>query len=274
MEKIINVLLYVTSLLKNGTVPLMAYKFGTVHAKPAEPGQQVITWSETEDRRPLVEKIAIAKEDDMIVTKSDANGHIVSDRHGHDNQWLVNKEKFEKKYLPTTIRGVYRPAVKNQKFIRIDEPLIIEQWGSTMKLPSGSFINITNADDMYGVNPRDFWDTYIPVCYAETKLHRLAMKYKEKTKFRLAKGLYKISVCYEDVACSVAEVIGSDYPSWEEIVPNPSKYYGKYIKPYIKGVDGDSHLMYFVCEQIHKLHYRIMQLEKPAAYDNSEDIPF
>ena len=27
-------------------------------------------------------------------------------------------------------------------------------------MPKGSFINITNPDDMYAINPRDFYDTY------------------------------------------------------------------------------------------------------------------
>ena len=29
-----------------------------------------------------------------------------------------------------------------------------------MNMPKGSFINITNPDDMYAINPRDFYDTY------------------------------------------------------------------------------------------------------------------
>ena len=36
----------------------------------------------------------------------------------------------------------------------------MNQWGSYMQIAAGSFINITNVDDMYGISQRDFEDTY------------------------------------------------------------------------------------------------------------------
>lgn len=271
MEKIVNVMQYVAGLLKNGTVPFIAYKFGTVHAEPAEPGQQVITWSETEDG-PLVEKVAIAKEGDWLVTKADATGWSIIDRHGHENTWLVNETVFEKKYRETEVTNIYRPVGGSQKFIKTKEPLTIEQWGTTMTLPVGSYINVTNPGDMYGINPRDFRDTYIPVCYAGTKINSKA---KRHAKYKLAKGLYKISVSYMDTYYDNGKAFDKYYPGWDEIVTDPSKYYNAYIKPYYKNTDRETLLNYLVCTKVKELRYRVKRIKSPSFVEvNIEDLPF
>ena len=48
-----------------------------------------------------------------------------------------------------------------QLFVQITDNIILNQWGSDMKIASGGYINITNVDDMYGISQRDFEDTYI-----------------------------------------------------------------------------------------------------------------
>ena len=56
--------------------------------------------------------------------------------------------------------GVYRPKGGVQVFVQIPDNIILEQWGSEMKVAAGGYINITNPDDMYAISARDFTDTY------------------------------------------------------------------------------------------------------------------
>ena len=55
---------------------------------------------------------------------------------------------------------IYKPKGGKQIFVRINDNIILNQWGSDMKIAKGGFINITKIDDMYGISERDFYDTY------------------------------------------------------------------------------------------------------------------
>ena len=159
---------YVEAGLANGSLEVVeATKHARISATKGEVGQEVISWSEDEDGNPIQEKIATVIADEKtgetgwIVTKTDTEGNPVVDKNGHLNQWIVDDEEFHKKYEEDQERpGAYKPVGGPQKFIKTNEGLIISQWGKEMKMPRGSYINITDPSDMYAVNPRDFEDTY------------------------------------------------------------------------------------------------------------------
>ena len=94
------------------------------------------------------------------------------DNNGHKNQWIIKDSVFKGKYEvdPNNI-GIYKPTGGKQIFIQIPDNIIVTQWGSEMKVSSGGYINITNPDDMYVIQERDFNDTYRIIDSENIKSH-------------------------------------------------------------------------------------------------------
>lgn len=44
--------------------------------------------------------------------------------------------------------------------LRVDSISFFAPWGSVMNLPKGSFINLTDENDIYGIARQEFFDTY------------------------------------------------------------------------------------------------------------------
>ena len=159
---------YVDIGIYNGTlVPFDAVKFGRIIARRGILGEEIITWSEDSNGNPIQEKPGIVGVDsetgevDWIVTKVDENGNPIIDKNGHINEWIITDKNFKKKYeIDSKNNSVYRSTGGIQTFVKIDENIILNQWGSDMKIAKGGYINITNEDDMYGISERDFVDTY------------------------------------------------------------------------------------------------------------------
>lgn len=159
---------YVEAGLADGSLEVFeAAKHARIGAIKGEVGQEVISWSEDENGNPIQEKVATVTADKetgetgWIATKTDAEGNPIVDKNGHTNQWIIDDATFKKKYeVDAEHPGIFKPAGGVQKFVETRENLTISQWGEEMKMPRGSFINITNPDDMYAINPRDFDDTY------------------------------------------------------------------------------------------------------------------
>ena len=159
---------YVEAGLADGSLEVFeAAKHARIGAVKGEAGQEVISWSEDENGNPIQEKVATVTADEetgetgWIATKTDADGHPTVDKNGHENQWIIDDETFRKKYeVDPEHPDIFKPVGGPQKFVETKEALTISQWGDEMNMPKGSFINITNPDDMYAINPRDFYDTY------------------------------------------------------------------------------------------------------------------
>ncbi|MBR3144059.1 hypothetical protein IKF12_02565 [Candidatus Saccharibacteria bacterium] len=166
--KKVNTKEYVEAGLADGSLEVFeAVKHARIAAMKGEVGQEVISWSEDENGNPIQEKVATVDADEetgetgWIATKTDAEGNPIIDRNGHTNQWIISDKTFRKKYeVDPEHPDIFKPVGGPQKFVETREGLVITQWGEEMKMPRGSFINITNPDDMYAVNPRDFNDTY------------------------------------------------------------------------------------------------------------------
>ena len=159
---------YVEAGLADGSLEVFeAAKHARISAVKGEPGQEVISWSEDENGSPIQEKIATVTADEetgetgWIATKTDTEGNPIVDKNGHTNQWIIDDKTFRKRYeVDPEHPEIFRPVGGPQKFVETQEALTISQWGEEMNMPKGSFINITNPDDMYAINSRDFHDTY------------------------------------------------------------------------------------------------------------------
>ena len=144
--------------------PVVAVKFARVLARRGVVGEEVISYSQNG----IVEKVDTVKEDPetkeagWVLTKLDENGEVVVDEFGHANEWIVDAKTFAKKYEldETKTGGVYKPKGGPQIFVPIVMDVILEQWGSEMKIEAGGWLNITDANDIYGISQRDFEDTY------------------------------------------------------------------------------------------------------------------
>ncbi len=168
---------YVEEGLADGSLePFEAVKHARITATQGEIGQEVISWSVDENGNPIQEKVATVSADEetsepgWVVTKATPDGAPIIDENGNPNQWIISDAKFRKKYEADPDHpGVFKPVGGPQIFVRTSEALTISQWGEEMNMPAGSYINITNPEDMYAVNPRDFEDTYTPTDSSETE---------------------------------------------------------------------------------------------------------
>lgn len=164
----VDVLPYVKQGLEKGMlVPRQAEKFARIIAKQGQIGETVISWSVDSFGNEVKVKEAVVGLDDTtkqpgwIATKVDENGNVVRDINGHINQWIIDDTTFKKKYeIDPVNTSLCRPKGGPQLFVQISDNIILNQWGSDMKIASGGYINITNIDDMYGISQRDFEDTY------------------------------------------------------------------------------------------------------------------
>lgn len=168
---------YIKELLEKGVRPIQAKKNTRIHARDGIVGETIITWSEDKDGNPIIEREAQVKLDEQtgkpghVVTKVDSNGMPIIDKNGHSNTWIISDKIFEEKYEKDPEMGIsiYKPKSSIQIFVQIQDDIIIEQSGKEEKISRGGYINITNANDMYGISERDFNDTYEIVPEENTK---------------------------------------------------------------------------------------------------------
>lgn len=168
MSKKVNVYEYVKEgLLTGALVPFEAEKFARIIAIQGLVGEFVTSWSADENGNEVNEKDEIVTLDQKtnqpgwVATKVDENGYPLIDQNGHLNQWIIEDSTFRRKYeLDPENPNLYRPIGGPQIFVQITEDITLEQWGKEMTIAAGGYINITNANDMYGISSRDFDDTY------------------------------------------------------------------------------------------------------------------
>ena len=159
---------YVKQGIENGTmIPRQATKFARIIARQGIVGEEVISWSVDAEGKEVKEKVDTVKLDKetkqpgWIATKLDENGYPVKDKNGHLNQWIIDDTTFKKKYeIDSENPTLFKPVGGPQIFVQIPDNIILNQWGSDMKIAAGGYINITKVDDMYGISQRDFEDTY------------------------------------------------------------------------------------------------------------------
>lgn len=177
----VNVKQYVAEGIKTGALePFEAEKFARIIAIQGEVGKEVVSWVEDsktgeaiEEKRDIVKLDSITNNPGWIATKADEFGNPIIDRNNHMNQWIIDDSTFNKKYeLDEKNPGIFKPKGGIQTFVEIPDNIILNQWGSDMKIEAGGYINITTPEDMYGISARDFEDTYKKVIIEENKIIR------------------------------------------------------------------------------------------------------
>lgn len=164
----VDVLKYVKEGLLNGSlIPIKAMKFARIIARQGVAGEEVISWSVDKDSNEVKEKVNVVQidpetnEPGFVVTKASENGEVIVDNNGHLNEWIIDYKTFKKKYeVDPDNPNLFRPVGGIQTFVQINDNIILNQWGSDMKIAKGGYINITNLEDIYGISERDFLDTY------------------------------------------------------------------------------------------------------------------
>lgn len=159
---------YVNEGINSGKlIPRVASKFARIITRQGNVGESVISWSADANGNEIKEKVAqvqVDKETNQpgwIATKVDEEGNIIIDNNNHANEWIIDDTTFKKKYeIDPENPSLYKPKGGPQIFVQINDNIILNQWGSDMKIAAGGYINITNLDDMYGISQRDFEDTY------------------------------------------------------------------------------------------------------------------
>ena len=134
---------YVRQMMENGAETVIGEKTARIAARPGEPGETVISWSEDSSGNPIVEKEAAvslneAGKPDWIATKIDEAGNEIKDAHGHTNCWIIDDQTFQRKYVPVPgIPGRFMPAGGPQKFLCLTEAIHILQWGEEWNVDAG-----------------------------------------------------------------------------------------------------------------------------------------
>lgn len=154
---------YVQELQKNSAETVKAEKFGAIIAK------QVTEETPVKVNANGHENDEIAHPGEWVVTHADLDtGKPVLDKNGETNSWVIKDDVIHKKYDMENISedGFVKPKGGMQTFIKTDKDIaILPPWepeGSTnyQHLKAGSYINITNPNDMYGIEPEKFKETY------------------------------------------------------------------------------------------------------------------
>lgn len=110
-------------------VPRQAEKYARIIARQGTVGETVVSWSNDSQGNEIQEKIV---------------------------QVQIDTQTKETGWITTKVDEQGGPQI----FVQIKDNIILNQWGSDMQIASGSYINITNVDDMYGISQRNFEDTY------------------------------------------------------------------------------------------------------------------
>ena len=154
--KIDNIQKYVYDLLEKGAEPKWYKKYARVEAERGVPGQPIET---------------IMKDGHLevsAVVKADENGEadwIVTNPSGE--KYAVPHAKFSKRYeLEVGADGKHAPKGDPIEAIQISEEITFDvPWGKNgalvpMTIKAGGFLNITNLDDVYGIQEEEFYETY------------------------------------------------------------------------------------------------------------------
>lgn len=156
---------YVDHLKGKGAKDVMATKGAPVIATKAQPGDTIEVWTKNGNLEVATET---AHENQWLCTKADENGEVAIDANGHRNQWFQDDDKLRKNYQISDDfnGGLVQPKGGEKEFIQIDRDITIQvPWGENgalipQNLQAGSYLNISNMDDVYGIAEEEFAETY------------------------------------------------------------------------------------------------------------------
>lgn len=137
---------YVNGLFEDGILSYYYKKFGRIDAKQGTIGQTIIT-----------------KEGNLNKVKADEKGNldwIVTNPNGE--KFIVPHKTFVSRYeTKVGLDGKHAPISKIIRAVRILENIsFTASWGKQMNIKAGGFLDITNFNDIYGIQEKDFFETY------------------------------------------------------------------------------------------------------------------
>lgn len=164
--KIDNIKDYVNKNLQNKEI-FLAKKSSRIIAREGILGEEIKTFVENG----TLETINTVKENknhiDIIVTNANPDGSPIIDINGNTNTYILPFETFDKKYefdFKSEYGNIYKPKGGAQKFVEIPDNIeILASWGEKQFLKKGSFLNISNYEDIYGIAKEEFLKTYTRV---------------------------------------------------------------------------------------------------------------
>lgn len=230
---------------RNNAIELEAEKYARIRARQGKLGEEVITWSVDQNGNEIKEKVDTVKLDEetkepgWVVTKADEEGTVILDNNRHDNSWIISDSVFKKKYEQLEpeyhfsngeISALYKPTGGIQKFVKIPENIILNQWGSDMQIAAGGYINITNPEDMYGISERDFNDTYKETKRTIREVIRVAADQPDERR-KYLQDVYNSSYNHQIDVSNANDIIDKtetslEYdPSWKESADKEVKDY-------------------------------------------------
>ncbi len=161
-RRIENIADYVAEALRNGTAEISEVaKFARITAVQGVEGQEVVTTMANglEETRNTVTLDPTTGEPGWIVTNPGGEQYIVAD------------STFKKKYeIDPQNPEVYKPKGGPVLTMKLDEAVAFDApWGGEMRIEAGGSLVLSGPNDIYGIQPQEFADTY-----RETETSRLA----------------------------------------------------------------------------------------------------
>ncbi len=164
--KIDNIKDYVNKNLQNKEI-FLAKKSSRIIARKGNLGEEIKTFVENGTMETINKVKKINGQIDVVITNANIDGSPIIYKNGNTNTYIIPFETFDKKYefdFESKYGNIYRPKGEAQKFVEIHEDIeILASWGEKQFLKSGSFLNISNKEDIYGIAREEFLKTYTRV---------------------------------------------------------------------------------------------------------------
>lgn len=150
MTEISDIKSYVEEKMANGQKTYLYAKTARIKARPGVVGEEIVTVmadGHTETKNTV-------KEGDMVA------------KNPSGEEYIIDAKTFAKKYeLDPANPKQYRPKGGAQEFLVLKEDVqFTAPWGEKMDIKAGGVLNVSgrNSGDIYGIQRKEFNETYAP----------------------------------------------------------------------------------------------------------------
>lgn len=149
----VNVLDYVVGKLESGEIQACEVeKFARITARQGKDGEEVVTMMQNglEETRNVV----------SLDEKTGEPGWIVTNPGGE--QYIVSDSVFKKKYeIDPENPEQYKPKGGPVLSVKVEEDIeFAAPWGEMMRIEAGGSLIVNGRNDIYGIQAKEFEDTY------------------------------------------------------------------------------------------------------------------
>ena len=158
-KKVDNIKLYVQEQLNKGVKIIEAFKVTNVLLEE-EHVNNFVTHSEVGEECTYIND---SHEKSVKITSLNAKNQPRYNTDGTPNQYSMPYKEFYEMYEPVEgLKNIYKKRETENRFIQVNENIQFSyRHLSCFKLAKGGYINITNDNDYYGIQKKDFEETYI-----------------------------------------------------------------------------------------------------------------